>query len=261
MKNIADFFKSLGAGFLAIVAVAIIAALAGVNFRLLMALVIIFAIAKLFKGPLGSVLRVIPILLLVFALFTAYFPLSKNKIKVTIADADITISSHMSDKLATQVDYIRLRHRDTASAKFLRVYDSLLNVDDIKGAEIAYQEFKKKWNIKGKDRFESSKDKEIVSDSSASQVSNGKHVYDPTLNRAIRCDHGYYTLDLKINEESEWIQIPCGRAYDFEPKDCSFSLYYSDGTVVNSWDGVRWPSKPIFKIKNWTDTPVTLKVI
>ncbi|MDP2944524.1 MAG: hypothetical protein Q8N57_03095 [bacterium] len=207
------------------------------------------------RKTLALTLKLIVLVVFLSSLAVKYLPRVKEKKATLIALVDQKVSGAMGQKVNVLAKDSWEREKERKSKEFLVYYKSLLAKGKTKEAADTLAGFKRHWDIKLQ-----------------SQVIPPPAISVPVAppqppsqqqdkNLLTKYGVGNHLLSLNADGETGWLQIPCNQAYDFEKNNCTFTVYYADGTVVNSWDGVKWPAKPVFRVKNRSDAPIVLKVI
>lgn len=252
MKTISDFFKGLRSIFLVFLALVLVAAMVGVDLKLLIGLTIIFAIASKFKGYFGTILRTILFIAIGYAFFSYLFPKANSDKGAVLAKIDITLSKVIGDKTAVQAEYIKSAWRDSASRSFLREYNGLLREGKVQEADSILKNFQDRWR-----GYKASTAEEKKTEPDVSAIGAVKTGSDNVRDYPV----GEHTLDIKNGEESGWCDIK-GCNYTFlKGEACRFIVTYKDGTTANSWEPGSWPNKFCFKVKSLSDEKPVLKVI
>lgn len=261
LQKFVEFFGGIWQAICLMIALLLVWYLAGISIKYtLPVIVLFFALSEFANIPkarktLALTLKILVATVLLVSLVTVSFPRVNEKMIVTKALIDQKISHIMGDEVdANAKDRWEVK-RDAASKTFFRYYESLLAKGKTQEAADTLAGFKKAWDVK-KLQSQTTPPPEISVPVAPPQQQSNTSLSSPT-----KIDVGNHLLNLKTGEETGWLQIPCNQAYDFDPKEGTFTVYYSDGTVVNSWDGVKWPAKPILRVKNRSEVPITLKVM
>lgn len=260
LRKFIEFFGGIWQAICLMIALLLVWYLAGISIKYTLPVIVLFwALSEFANIPkarktLALTLKILVATVLLVSLVTVSFPRVNEKMIVVKALIDQKISHIMGDEVdANAKDRWEVK-RDAASKTFFRYYDSLLAKGKTQQAADTLAGFKRHWDLKLQSQ---------VTPPPAISVPVAPPQPPPQQqdkNFPTKYGTGNHLLSLNADGETGWLQIPCNQAYDFE-KNCTFTVYYLDGTKVNSFDGVKWPAKPIFKVKNLSNAPIILKVI
>ncbi len=259
MKKI---FSNIGVGLLITLGLILLKIFTGISIWLMVGIVLFFTVVRyLWTGgiitaqsrTLASVLAFLFLSALGFSYWQANYPLSYQKIVVLKGRADLKASELMGDRTKTLAEYMWEFRKDENGKKFLTYYDSLLAKGDTKNAFDTMTKFTEAWDLSLLEKNRKAENSQVIPERRAPDSQ------DNSLTEYWKA--GEYPLNLTDGQESGWLKIS-GQclSYTFTNSRATFILTYKDGTIAHSWDGKPWPGKFIFKVKNLSREPISLKL-